>query len=66
MILSSIGWVCITAATASTGDDGEITLQVYTPEARGIFIRQPPILPYCVKQRGKRIAGTAEYRSKRI
>ncbi|VDK29420.1 unnamed protein product [Anisakis simplex] len=49
-----------------TSDQAEIKLNAYTPAARGIAIRQPPILPFCAKLKGSRIAGTAQYRVRPI
>lgn len=55
VVLSSIGWVCITAASST------IKLIAFTPDGRGLALRQPPILPFCASQRGSRIPGTAGY-----
>lgn len=56
VVLSSLGWVCITAQR------GEVRLRAYTPEGRGLFLRQPPILPFCAQLRGSRIGGTPAYK----
>uniref|UniRef100_F1KS01 G domain-containing protein n=1 Tax=Ascaris suum TaxID=6253 RepID=F1KS01_ASCSU len=60
VILSSIGWVCI------TGERAMITLRAFTPAAKGLAMRRPPILPFCAKLRGARIPGTAAYRVKPV
>uniref|UniRef100_A0A0M3IQ20 Altered inheritance of mitochondria protein 24, mitochondrial n=1 Tax=Ascaris lumbricoides TaxID=6252 RepID=A0A0M3IQ20_ASCLU len=60
VILSSIGWVCI------TGERAMITLRAFTPAAKGLAMRRPPILPFSAKLRGARIPGTAAYRDKPV
>ncbi|KHN78301.1 Nitric oxide-associated protein 1 [Toxocara canis] len=60
VILSSIGWVCVTAERV------KIRLRAFTPAARGLAMRQSPILPFCAKLRGSRIAGTAAYRVRKV
>lgn len=59
VVLSSVGWVCVTSRR------GKVRLQAYTPEGRGLFLRQPALLPYCAQLRGSRIGGTAAYKVKR-
>lgn len=59
VVLSSVGWVCVTARR------GEVRLQAHTPEGRGLFLRQPALLPFCAQLRGSRIGGTAAYKVKR-
>lgn len=59
VVLSSIGWVCVTSRR------GEVRLQAHTPEGRGLFLRQPALLPFCAELRGSRIGGTAAYKVKR-
>ncbi|VDN03918.1 unnamed protein product [Thelazia callipaeda] len=59
VVLSSLGWVCVTARR------GEVRLQAHTPEGRGLFLRQPALLPFCAELRGSRIGGTAAYKVKR-
>ncbi|CAG9529794.1 unnamed protein product [Cercopithifilaria johnstoni] len=59
VVLSSVGWVCVTSRR------GEVRLQAYTPEGRGLFLRQPALLPFCAQLRGSRIGGTAMYKVKR-
>lgn len=36
-------------------------LRAWTPAGRGLYLRQPPLLPYAADYRNKRIADTAEY-----
>lgn len=59
VVLSSVGWVCVTSR------QGEVCLQAYTPEGRGLFLREPALLPFCAQLRGSRIGGTAAYKVKR-
>ncbi|KAL3995614.1 50S ribosome-binding GTPase family protein [Acanthocheilonema viteae] len=59
VVLSSVGWVCVTSRR------GEVRLQAHTPEGRGLFLRQPALLPFCAQLRGSRIGGTAAYKVKR-
>lgn len=47
--LSSIGWISVTAGTGSI-----VSLKAYTPNGVGLFVRDPPLLPTSVRQRGKR------------
>ena len=49
IILSSVGWVCVTA-----GFEHEIKLLAYTPNGKGIFMRSPSLFPKAVTERGKR------------
>ncbi len=49
VILSSAGWVAVTA-----GHDVTATLKVYTPLGKGIHVRQPALFPDAINQRGKR------------
>uniref|UniRef100_A0A158Q8Y5 PIG-P domain-containing protein n=1 Tax=Elaeophora elaphi TaxID=1147741 RepID=A0A158Q8Y5_9BILA len=59
VVLSSVGWVCVTSQR------GEVRLRAHTPEGRGLFLRQPALLPFCAQLRGSRIGGTAAYKVKR-
>ncbi|XP_003383934.1 PREDICTED: nitric oxide-associated protein 1-like [Amphimedon queenslandica] len=49
IILSSVGWVCVTA-----GLEHEIKILAYTPNGKGIFMRSPSLFPTAVTERGKR------------
>ncbi len=47
-----------------TGEkDTEYHLNVYTPFARGIHIRQPPLLPRAVMLRGSRLERSPAFRN---
>ena len=50
VILSSAGWVAVTA-----GVDMELSLQVHTPGGKGIYVRQPALFPEAINERGKRV-----------
>ena len=57
IVLSSAGWVMVSSR------DGEVnTFLACTPGGRGVSCREP-FLPYSVSMRGKRVQGTAKYRS---
>lgn len=61
ILLSSIGWVAITARKSM-----ELQVRAYTPGARGCHLRTPALLPYAVNHRGRRIRGTAAYTVKKM
>ncbi|XP_014254935.1 nitric oxide-associated protein 1 [Cimex lectularius] len=56
IVLSSCGWVSITP-----NDKEMCTLLPWTPQARGIYVRIPALLPHVVNQRGKRISKLPAY-----
>ena len=57
IVLSSAGWVMVSCR------EGERNIFLAcTPEGRGVSCREP-FLPYSVSMRGKRVQGTAKYRS---
>ena len=45
--ISSVGWIAVTAGTGSI-----VSLKAYTPNGIGVFLRDPPLLPTSVRQRG--------------
>ncbi|XP_022783749.1 nitric oxide-associated protein 1-like isoform X2 [Stylophora pistillata] len=49
VVLSNVGWVAVTA-----GNDSLVTLEAHTPNAIGLHVRQPPLLPTSVRARGNR------------
>ena len=53
LVLSSAGWVSVTI-----GRDEECILKAYTPNGKGIHLRNPSFLPFAVNMRGRRIPGT--------
>lgn len=55
VVLSSIGWALI-----NIGPDQDCIVRAYTPEGRGIFLRQPPLLPFAknFEKSGKKIRDT--------
>ncbi|CAG9133691.1 unnamed protein product [Plutella xylostella] len=56
VVLSSIGWVSVTAKQGST-----CKVLAWTPQARGIHYRHPSLLPYAINLKGKRIRDTPAY-----
>ncbi|XP_063696997.1 nitric oxide-associated protein 1 [Culicoides brevitarsis] len=57
ILLSSAGWLGISAAPAK-----KATFRVWTPEGRGIVLRQPALIPYGILLKGKRIRGSFAYK----
>ncbi|XP_058444789.1 nitric oxide-associated protein 1 [Malaya genurostris] len=59
ILLSSAGWVAINLPAGV-----EAIFRAWTPERRGIYVRQPALLPHGMNLRGKRIRGSLAYRLK--
>ncbi|XP_059578195.1 nitric oxide-associated protein 1 [Alligator mississippiensis] len=59
--LSSAGWVAVTAQL-----EDKVHLRAYVPEGTGLTVRRPPLLPYIVHIKGKRIKGSVAYRTKKL
>lgn len=60
IILSSAGWVSVNLPRSSQAE-----FHAWTPESRGIHVRQPALLPHAGSAyRGKRMLGTPAYRQK--
>uniref|UniRef100_A0A182W613 G domain-containing protein n=1 Tax=Anopheles minimus TaxID=112268 RepID=A0A182W613_9DIPT len=57
ILLSSAGWVGINIPKHS-----EAVFRAWTPDKRGIYVRQPALLPNGLALRGKRIRGSLAYR----
>uniref|UniRef100_A0A8D8AE42 Nitric oxide-associated protein 1 n=1 Tax=Culex pipiens TaxID=7175 RepID=A0A8D8AE42_CULPI len=57
ILLSSGGWIAVNLPPGE-----EAAFRAWTPEARGIYVRQPALLPHGMSLRGKRIRGTLAYR----
>ncbi|XP_055618225.1 nitric oxide-associated protein 1 [Toxorhynchites rutilus septentrionalis] len=57
IVLSSAGWIAIALPTGM-----EATFRAWTPEKRGIYVRQPSLLPHGMNLRGKRIRRSLAYR----
>ena len=49
IILSSVGWVGVTL-----GVDERAAVKCYTPQGKGMFMREPSLFPSAVTERGKR------------
>ncbi|CAK1599267.1 unnamed protein product [Parnassius mnemosyne] len=56
IVLSSIGWVSVTAKNGTL-----CQVAAWTPEGRGIHKRVPSVLPYSINLKGKRIRDTPAY-----
>lgn len=56
ILLSSAGWIGINLPKDSTG-----TFKAWTPEKRGIHVRQPSILRHGMALRGKRVRRSMAY-----
>ena len=54
------GWVSITA-----GQGMQVSLRAYTPGGLGCSVRSPALLKYAVNRRGRRIRGSAAFRTRR-
>lgn len=52
------GWVAVTGE-----ENTNYVLKVYTPQARGIHIRTPPLLPRAVVLRGNRLERSQAFRN---
>ncbi len=61
VVLSSAGWVTLTPNMGQM-----CRLRAWTPEGRGIFVRDPPFLPFATQLKGRRIGGTPAYVAKKI
>lgn len=56
VVLSSIAWVGV---TAKGGESCGVV--AWTPEGRGVYRRYPPVLPYSINLKGKRVRDTPAY-----
>lgn len=56
VVLSSVGWVAVTAKKRTV-----CQLEVWTPEARGVHVRRPAVLPFSINLKGKRVRDTPAY-----
>lgn len=61
IVLSSIGWVSVTAKK-----DTCCTVAAWTPAARGVHRRYPSLLPFSVNMKGKRIRDTPAYMTGKV
>lgn len=57
----STGYVAVTGE-----EDTEYNLKVYTPYARGIYIRSPPLLRHAVMLRGNRLSSSQAFCNNRL
>ncbi|CAM4616651.1 unnamed protein product [Leuciscus chuanchicus] len=58
--ISSAGWVAVTAAE---GD--QLFLRTHAPEAAGLCLRTPPLLPHIVNRKGQRINKSPAYKTRK-
>lgn len=58
-VIECLGWVSVTA-----GNGRSVSVTAYTPGGKGCLLRNPSLLKYAVNLRGKRIRGTAAYRTR--
>ena len=61
VVLSSIGWVSFSQRVTLN-----YLVRAWTPAGKGIFLRDPPFLPYAVQLRGKRLKKTPAYRNDKV
>lgn len=59
IVLSTAGWVSFTG-----GADTKCIVKAFTPEGRGIYARNPPMLAHAVQLRGKRVWNTPCFENK--
>ena len=50
IVLSSVGWVSVTARVTLAYE-----IKAWTPAGKGLYLRDPPFLPYAVNLKGKKI-----------
>jgi len=61
LVLSSTGWVSFTP------DVGRIcAVRAWTPGGKGIYVRDPPFLPYASTLKGRRKPGTPTYNNDKV
>lgn len=58
VVLSSAGWIM---PSPKVGVMAKV--KAWTPDGKGLYLRDPPFLPYAQKLRGKRIGGTPTYKN---
>ncbi|KAK7141049.1 hypothetical protein R3I93_015260 [Phoxinus phoxinus] len=58
--ISSAGWVAVTAA-----EGNQLFLRTHAPEAAGLCLRTPPLLPHIVNRKGQRINKSPAYKTKK-
>lgn len=58
-----VGWVSVAGGMKDKEDtmDQFILLRAWTPNAVGISLREPALLPFAVRRRGKRLLYLREY-----
>ena len=61
IVLSSAGWISCVPPMHKI-----CTVRAWTPGGRGIYVRDPPFLPFAHLLRGERIGGTPAYRPNKV
>ena len=61
IVLSSAGWISCVPPMHKI-----CTVKAWTPGGRGIYVRDPPFLPFAHLLRGERIGGTPAYRPNKV
>ena len=61
IVLSSVCWFSVTTRVTLLYD-----IKAWTPGGKGIFLRDPPFLPYAVNLKGRKIKGTNFYGQSRV
>lgn len=56
IVMSSIGWVSVTGKKGSKSK-----VAAWTPEGRGVHLRRPPVLPFAINLKGKRLRDSPAY-----
>ncbi len=61
VVLSSAGWVTLVPGLGQL-----CRLRAWTPQGRGIYVRDPPFLPFAATLKGRRIVGTPAYHADKV
>jgi hypothetical protein len=61
VVLSSAGWISCAPRVADI-----YKVKAWTPNGRGIFVREPPFLPHAIQLRGEKIRGTPAYKNNKF
>ena len=56
IVFSSIGWMAVTTRVTLT-----YKVKAWTPGGKGLYLRDPPFLPFAVNLKGRKIRGSSFY-----
>ena len=56
IVFSSIGWMAVTTRVTLT-----YKVKAWTPGGKGVYLRDPPFLPYAVNLKGRKLRGSPYY-----